>query len=945
MKSLKEIIGIQKEILEEDEIVIQDILGAVDVGMWKMELVKDEQPRMYGDRTMDKLMGVKEEVSPEEYYKIWYSNIVDRYYEKVAAGVSRILEGDMTEIEYLWVHPDWGEIRVRCGGSKNKEIDDITVINGYHQDVTQIYSLQRKVKSNEEVFASLSNSYNLVLSVDLEEDTYEILKQDNNIEEYFLDGNYSYTKLQKKILDNFIHYDDRENMSEFGSIVNLQKAVDESKPYVEMMARMKVGDGSYIWMRFSYIFVEANEGVTTKVLCVSADINEEFQKMLEAEMKDKIYATSVDITYQTIVKVNLLENMFVVMKRDSRLSDISLYEDNYDCMIEQVVEYIHPEDREEFLNTVSRKSIFRVIENNETECEVQYRRLGIDGIYRWKSISVIYMKQELSEDIIVVIFLKDIDGWKSREEQSKQLLEEALQNANHASNAKTEFLSRMSHDIRTPLNAIIGMTTLGLAHTEDSMKVTECLEKITISSKILLNLINEVLDMNRIESGKIELYEEEFSLSDTIEEVVSVIQPMAQKKNQLFEVIAEEVNHEKIVTDVQRISQIILNLVTNAVKYTSDNGLVKITIKEKKSYVQGYANYSFIVEDNGMGMTEEFLEKIFDPFTRAEDSRVSKTQGTGLGMSIVKNIVDMMNGTIVVDSQVGKGSKFCVELPIKYIENNESEKYRYKNRNVLIIDDEELVCIAACKMLSSIGIKGEYIVNGSEGLEKILSEYKNGKSYYAVIIDWKMPDMSGLEIIQEIRKNIGRDLPVIVTSSYDRAEIEQDMVSLGTNGFINKPLFKSRLVDQFNKIDKNQMMEVIEKEDVFNVSFEGKNILLVEDNEINRDMLYDILGMVQLHVHTAENGREGVDIFNASKPGYYSLILMDVQMPVLNGLDAATEIRNLQREDAQSIPIIAMTANAFAEDIQKSKRAGMNEHIAKPLELEYVIKRLKNYIK
>lgn len=809
------------EVFPEQMRQMEEIMDSSNTGSWRIELEKGKLPRMYGNRCMNRLIGVKPGVTPEEYYNAWYENIVPAYYDKVNRVVEEILSGRRSEVEYLWKHPECGIITVRCGGKLSANSSQRQVLQGYHQDVTEIRTLQKTVEKSKEIFSSLSNGYSVVTAVDLVEDTFEILKFEDGEGPEFLRNTNCYSELHNSFLEIYVYPADRERAYEFGNISGIKAKVREDNPYCELMVRMKRKDGKYYWTRMGQIFVEAHDQITSKILFVTSDVHEEYQKILEAKMKDKIYTASIDLSYQEIIKIDVTSNSFQAMKTDPSMSDIICYQDNYDALVEAVGVLIYPSDREKYFSVMSRKSIMDSLDKGETIRELSCRRLCLDGTYRWKNLSLVYIEQKWLDNVIVVGFLKDIDSWKSKEVQSTQLLEEALEHANKASRAKTDFLSRMSHDIRTPLNAIIGLTALAAVHAGNPGKIRDYLDKIALSGKTLLNLINEVLDMNKIESGTASLYEEHVSIGEIVAEVISISQPMAQKKKQHFTVDASEINHEELVADRNRLSQMLLNLVTNAVKYTQQNGSIQIIIRELASAVAGYGTYQFVVEDNGIGMTEDFQKVIFEPFIRAEDSRMSKIQGSGLGMSIVKNIVEMMNGTISIESRLGQGSRFTAEIPIKL-------------------------------------------------------------------------------------------------------------------GAISK--------DQPGHIRLENEPRCLPKEENQQFSFRGKKILLVEDNDLNREMMRELLSVVQIRVETAENGEEAVKMFEASAPGYYKAVLMDVQMPVMNGFEASAKIREMDRQDAADIPIIAMTANAFAEDIQKAKEAGMNEHIPKPVDIEYLVRRLQSYM-
>ena len=382
-----------------------------------------------------------------------------------------------------------------------------------------------------------------------------------------------------------------------------------------------------------------------------------------------------------------------------------------------------------------------------------------------------------------------------------------------------------------------------------------------------------------------------------------------------------------------------MNILGNAVKYTPPGGTLELEIVEKKSEIFGYGCYEFIFSDNGIGMSEEFVKKIFEPFSRAEDSRISKIEGTGLGMAIALNIVRMMNGDIHVESEVDEGSKFTVTVFLKQQDTEVPDMEHFVKQPVLVVDDDMLACEAACAILKDIGMESEWVMSGKEAVERILKARREGKEFFAVLLDWQMPDMDGLETAGKIRQEAGTDIPIIIVSAYDWSNVEAEAHQAGIDGFISKPLFKSRLVYLFKKIaGAETKKEVSAEETLTSQDFKGKRILLAEDNELNREIAVEIIGSTGVAIECAEDGKQAVEIFKEKEAWYYDLIFMDVQMPVMNGYEATEAIRRLEREDAQQIPIIAMTANAFTEDMIASKKAGMNEHIAKPLNIEQLMK-------
>jgi len=544
--------------------------------------------------------------------------------------------------------------------------------------------------------------------------------------------------------------------------------------------------------------------------------------------------------------------------------------------------------------------------------------------------------------------VKDIDKMKTKEIKANIALTEAYDAANRANAAKTTFLSSMSHDIRTPMNAIIGMTAIARAHLDDRKRVKDCLDKITISSRHLLGLINEVLDMSRIESGRIELAEETFNLAELLDNVMTMVHPLVDSKRHDLKVNIHDVEHENVIGDSMRIQQIFTNIVSNAVKYTPEHGKLRIDITEKSSGDPKLGLYEFVFEDNGIGMSEEFLPHVFDAFTRANTQAMPKLQGTGLGMAITKNIVNMMDGDIQVESYLGLGTKFIVTIYLKLQQTEKLSYEHFKGLDILVVDDDKTTCESISLLLKELGMDSEWVTSGYCAIEKIQQRHDAGNDYYAVMVDWKMPDMGGLETIKEIREKIDTNIHTIIISSYDWSEIEQAARARGVTAFISKPVFKSRLVRTFGELlGTNRKMDETKglNEIAVEHDFGGKRILLAEDNEMNAKIAMDILQMVNLKSEWAQNGKEAVDMMAESEPGYYDCVLMDIQMPVMNGNDAARAIRSLNHTDAKTIPIFALTANAFVEDIQASRGAGMNEHIAKPLDIGKLLDTLKRYLK
>jgi len=553
----------------------------------------------------------------------------------------------------------------------------------------------------------------------------------------------------------------------------------------------------------------------------------------------------------------------------------------------------------------------------------------------------------------ILYFLNNRQQMRYRKEQERerelhnQQLAEALQAAQIASSSKTTFLSNMSHDIRTPMNAILGFTILLAKDADNPGKVREYTKKITASGQHLLSLINDVLDVSKIESGKVVLTIGEFTLNNMVSSVDAIIRPMAREKGQEFEVLVSGVKQEHLIGDETRINQILINLLSNAVKYTQEGGNIWLRIIGLGQHSSQYEHIRIEVEDNGYGMSQDYLEVIFDAFTRAENSTTNKVQGTGLGMAITKNIVELMGGTIQVSSQVDKGSLFIVELDLRIPDGKSDEQFWQENKihRILVVDDETDMGRNIQMLMEDAGVQAELAFCGEDALCRIRSTQEMGEHYDVILLDWKMPDMDGIETARCIRKIVPDGTLILLLSAHDWDEIEEDAVGAGIQGFLTKPFFVSAFKEKIFEINTAHDQEIQASENAKEHSLNGVHFLVAEDNEINSEILEELLEVEGAVCHIAENGHLAVEAFKNAPPGTFDAILMDVQMPVMNGYEATLAIRSLEREDAETIPIIAMTANAFAEDVRDAKDAGMNDHIAKPIDMDIVRKTLYKYLK
>ena len=540
--------------------------------------------------------------------------------------------------------------------------------------------------------------------------------------------------------------------------------------------------------------------------------------------------------------------------------------------------------------------------------------------------------------ILTLIFLRYFSITRSQLNE----LEKARQTALEANKAKSDFLANMSHDIRTPMNAIVGMTAIATAHMDDRKQVENCLRKITLSSKHLLGLINDVLDMSKIESGKLTLTTEQISLKEVIEGIVNIMQPQVKTKKQTFDIHVENILTENVWCDGIRLNQVLLNLLSNATKYTPEGGSIQLSLSEEKSPKgENYVRIYIKVKDNGIGMSPEFLKRIYESYSRADGARIHKTEGAGLGMAITKYIVDAMEGTIDIQSEPDKGTEFLLMFDFEKAAAMEMDMV-LPAWNMLVVDDDELLCETAIDALKSIGIRAEWTLSGEKAIELVNEHHKKREDYQIILLDWKLPGMNGIQVAKEIRSNLGDEVPILLISAYDWSEFEAEAREAGISGFISKPLFKSTLYHALC-----QYMDVgTEHEQTWNqnIDLSGRRILLAEDNELNWEVAKELLSDLGVELDWAEDGRICLDKFQKSPEGYYDIILMDIRMPHMTGYETTQAIRGLAHPDALSIPIIAMSADAFSDDIQHCLECGMNAHIAKPIDVIELTRLLKRYL-
>lgn len=548
--------------------------------------------------------------------------------------------------------------------------------------------------------------------------------------------------------------------------------------------------------------------------------------------------------------------------------------------------------------------------------------------------------------VIVIYAYKLRNEYLINDELKRQqkILQDALLVAQKANDAKRDFLSRMSHEIRTPMNAIIGMSAIAFNYLDDKKRTADCLSKITFSSKHLLMLLNDVLDMSKIENGKLNIRQELFDLKNLVTSLADINYGLATAKGLAFEIVISGFKDELLLGDSMRVNQILLNLLSNAIKFTPKGGSVKLEIRMLRS-ASDKIWLRFIVKDSGIGMKKEFLEHLYEPFEQADNGIARKYGGTGLGMAITKNLVAIMDGTIEVESQEGAGTTFMVDLPFGVSKVDKKTAAEMEEMRVLVVDDDNDTCEHAVVLLKGMGVNVDWALNGFEAIEKVRSACEDdGRCYDVCFIDWCMPELDGIETARRMRRYVGPDVLIIIISAYDWSGIEEQAKAAGVNAFIAKPFFASNLYNTLLTVSRKPELGFSAVGNKETYDFGGKKVLLVEDNELNMEIASELLKFVNLQVEHAENGKVAVDIFRNSKEKEYALIFMDIQMPLMNGYDAARCIRSSEHPAAGTIPIIAMTANAFNDDVQAAFDAGMNGHLAKPIDVEVLYKTIARYI-
>ena len=754
-----------------------------------------------------------------------------------------------------------------------------------------------------------------------------------------------FKKLTGYTFRGMLHPDDYAAVSE--SIQQQIRRSGEQMDYAEYRIVRK--DGAVRWVDDygHYTETEAYGGifyVFISDITEKKERQESDRKKHRKELDNMITALASD--YRSVYYVDLDADDALCYRADPEDRDAEgMHFPYYEHFSEYGNLYVDPEYREGFLQFIAPENIRKAL---ATEYIIAYRYLTRHNnreYYEMLRMAGVRHPADREDHIVHAIGMgfTVIDSEMRKNLDQQRALADALAAAEQANKAKTAFLSNMSHEIRTPMNAIIGLNSLALRNETLPGETREYLEKIGESAHHLLGLINDILDMSRIESGRIVLRQEEFSFRSMLEQINTMVMSQCAERGLKYECQVFGGVSDYYIGDDMKLKQVLINILSNAIKFTDAPGSVSLTV-ERTGTFRDQSTLKFVISDTGIGMDREFLPRIFDSFTQEDSSRSSKYGSTGLGMAITRSIVELMNGTISVESEKGKGSAFTVVVSLKNcVHQGPATRYiKPKDMRVLIVDDEEVAAEHARLVLEEVGIPADTCLNGAEALQMIQVQHTKHSPYNLVLLDWKMPEMDGLEVTREIRKNYDNETTVIILTSYNWDEIMEEALHIGVDSFLAKPLFASNVIDEFERLArKNNMTLFREKK---RADLKGRRILLAEDIFINAEIMKELLTMKEALIDHAENGRLAVEAFENSAPGYYDAVLMDVRMPEMDGLEAARRIRDLEREDAKRVPIIAMTANAFDEDVQRSLQVGMNAHLSKPVDPEHLYQTLEELI-
>ena len=883
--------------------------------------------------------------------KIVYPQDMEKMYSTLKREnlLSKLADNKFFSMEYrLLVNGEPQYYRLKALLSNAVDNYVIIAVTNIHKEVIARQERERNMERNFDIINVLATEYSSVYYIDLETDSLTPYTMNADTESKFgkiFSSGIHYSDAFKMYVDSFVYELDKKMVLDAGSIKKIKAQLGSQKSFITQYRSYESGVARFCEMKFVKVGPENEK--TRAVVLGFADKDAE---ILNRYVDSKLYED-----YFGVYFVNL-EDDTIRGVRESPIYEKGSTNGGYTKYSSAVLEFskaVLPEFRETWAK-MSSVEFMRSYLANEDKREYSYRALK--GEWRRATMVVVERKNGIPMSFILAFMFIDnvtaqkmeldakIAEQKIALEEQQGLLEKALVQAESANKAKTMFLSNMSHDIRTPMNAIIGFTNLALNNLSDPSAVKSYLDKTVVSSTHLLSLINDILDMSRIESGKIRLEEVNCNLSEIMHDLNTIVLGQAYAKQQNLYMDCFDIENENVICDKLRLHQMLINLLSNAVKFTPVGGNIHVLVRETgKDETTGM--FEFHVKDDGIGMSPEFLKVLYEPFERERTSTLSKTQGTGLGMSITKKIVEMMGGTIEVESSPGKGTEFivCLKLKIQNMTVDSSNLAALQNVRALVVESDYNACSSATSLLRRLGMRAEWTMYGNEAVLRVKEAIERHESYGVIVVDDFMMDLDSIDVVRQIRSIPDNGNPIIIMTAYDWTNMEKSAREAGVTDFINKPLFLSEMHGALARaigVQKEEVKTVKEKED----DFTGMKILLVEDNELNREIAENVLEEMGFAVDYAEDGSVALQKLCDEKPGTYDLILMDVQMPVMDGLETSRRIRNMHDEYFRKVPIVAMTANAFEEDRKAALDAGMNEHVAKPIDVEKFKKVLRKFL-
>ena len=884
---------------------------------------------------------IAKHVSPNFSKKLYDQKIAHPEDAETAMRVFSGIQGGSAEVRLRNLKINRDYVWCLLQGQPVYENGALARVVGIIRDITENKRISQEKERLQRIFdLELRRDYESICQINPSTGRY-VMWTPSNASYYDIPTSGIFSEELAHAISRIVCGEDQETCLKTLSIGNMLKTLEEEKEGT-CYYRVLTPDGSLRWKCARYTYFGDDGSILLNVrdvhdIRIAQQQEENRFRAILRETCEYIIETDVETKSYTLHLPTLI-NRYPLEACSDYGSLIARYSERY----------VAPEDRESFLRAVSLPEALSRMRREGGSCSIKYT-VNTNGSPAYKTWNMSLYRYDDNREYMLSYIL-DITKLvleqqeKEREaERNRQIIKDALTAAEQASRAKSDFLSRMSHEIRTPMNAVIGMTTIAAASLDNRDKLTDCLGKIGLSSRYLLSLINDILDMSRIESGKVSIINEEFDFRSFVEGISSIIYPQAKNKNIVFDLNIEGVVDERYRGDPLRLNQVLINILSNALKFTPEWRSVHLSIRETRR-VRDRAYLQFIVRDTGIGMEKGLLERIFEPFEQGGASISHSYGGSGLGLAISSNLISLMNGHISVSSTPGVGSEFVVELPLLTVpDNTPKQDVSLEDIRVLVVDDDLVTCEHTTLILNRIGVDAEYVTSGKAAVTRVKSALQRHTCYNIALVDWKMPDMDGVETARSIRRIVGPDTLVIIMSAYDWTEIEARAREAGVDFFISKPIFQSVVQDVLLKATRRRQSAdtlPVQKED-----FAGRRILLVEDNEINMEIARTLLEFRNASVDGACNGQQAVEMFRSSPQNHYDAVLMDVRMPVMDGIAATQAIRGLNRADAATVPILAMTANAFAEDIEQSRKAGMNEHLAKPIEPETLYARLASYFR